>query len=388
LLALKRWRHYFLGGNLVIKTDQQSLKYMMSQRLTEGIQHKLLMKLLEFKYTIEYKKGVENIVADALSQQEPAVSAISCVTPSWITDVENSYSQDTTYKSIIEQILINSQMLPHYSIHAGVLRYKGRICVGDNADLKKNILTSLHSSAIGGHSGIRATYQRVKKIFHWPHLKKSVESFVAECVVCQRAKSEYCQYPGLLEPLPIPDLAWTFISMDFVAGHIQISQDIFALQLVYHPQTDGQTERVNQCLKNYLRCMAFLEPKKWVSWMSLAEWWYNITYHTSLKCSPFEALYGYHPPLISEVMVPGLESSAVDFLQQKQHMLTKLRDNLTKAQQRSKKYADRNRSDRVFNVGDMVYLKLQPYRQCSWTASKPQIDNKVLWSLQDYAKDG
>jgi hypothetical protein len=56
LLALKRWRHYFLGGNLVIKTDQQSLKYMMSQRLTEGIQHKLLMKLLEFNYTIEYKK--------------------------------------------------------------------------------------------------------------------------------------------------------------------------------------------------------------------------------------------------------------------------------------------------------------------------------------------
>lgn len=66
LEALKRWRHYFLGNQLVIRTDQKSLKYMTSQRLVEGIQHKLLLKLLEFDYTIEYKKGKENKVADVL----------------------------------------------------------------------------------------------------------------------------------------------------------------------------------------------------------------------------------------------------------------------------------------------------------------------------------
>jgi transposase InsO family protein len=48
----------------------------------------------------------------------------------------------------------------------------------------------------------------------------------------------------------------------------------------YHPQKDGKIERVNQCLESYLRCMAFLEPKKWVSWLPLAEWWYNTNYHT------------------------------------------------------------------------------------------------------------
>jgi hypothetical protein len=61
------------GGSLVIRTDQQSLKYMMIQRLTEGIQHKLLMKLLEFNYTIEYKRGAETSVADALSKKEHEV---------------------------------------------------------------------------------------------------------------------------------------------------------------------------------------------------------------------------------------------------------------------------------------------------------------------------
>jgi hypothetical protein len=59
--------------------------------------------------------------------------------------------------------------------------------------------------------------------------------------------------------------------------------------------------------------MAFLEPKKWALWLSLAEWWYNSNYHTSLECTPFESLYGYPQPLISEVMIPGPESPVVNF---------------------------------------------------------------------------
>jgi hypothetical protein len=87
LQALKRWRDYFLGGNLVIKIDQKSLKYMMSQRLTEGIQHKLLIKLHEFNYTMEYKKGVENKVGDALSRKDQSIAVISTTTPAWIADM-------------------------------------------------------------------------------------------------------------------------------------------------------------------------------------------------------------------------------------------------------------------------------------------------------------
>jgi transposase InsO family protein len=301
--------------------------------------------------------------------------------------------------------------------------------VGSNTNLRTRILTFLHSSSIGGHSGIKATHQRVQRIFHWPNLKKSVEQFVAECAICQRAKSKHCHYPVLLSPLPIHDIAWSFISMDFVEGlpksrgdvilvivdklikyaHFlvlahpfttqtvaplfmdniiklhgppvtivtdrdriftsKLWQDIFKSMKIslqynsaYHPQADGQTKRVNQCLKNYLRCMTFLEPKKWSSWLPLAEWWYNTNYHISLQNIPFEALYGYPPPMISEIMVPSLESPIVDFLQQKQDMLIRLKQNLAQAQSRIKKYANKNRSKREFKVGDMVYLKLQPFR--------------------------
>jgi hypothetical protein len=91
----------FLGGTLVIKTGQQSLKHMMTQHITEGIQHKLLMKLLEFQYTIEYKKGKENTIADALSRKDSSISAITSVTPTWITGIEQSYASYPYYTSLI-----------------------------------------------------------------------------------------------------------------------------------------------------------------------------------------------------------------------------------------------------------------------------------------------
>lgn len=67
------------------------------------------------------------------------------------------------------------------------------------------------------------------------------------------------------------------------------------LSTAYHLQTDGQTKRVNQCLETYLRCFVHACPTKWSQWLSLAEFSYNSSFHSSLGCSPFEVLYGHAP---------------------------------------------------------------------------------------------
>jgi hypothetical protein len=81
--ALKKWKHYLVEATLILRTDQQSLKFMGEQRLVQGIQHKLLVKLMGYNYKIEYKKGKDNKAADALSRrpQDESVRAMSIAIP-------------------------------------------------------------------------------------------------------------------------------------------------------------------------------------------------------------------------------------------------------------------------------------------------------------------
>ena len=60
----------------------------------------------------------------------------------------------------------------------------------------------------------------------------------------------------------------------------------------YHPQTDGQTKRVNQILEDMIRMHVMHQPKKWEDYLPLVEFAYNNGYQESLKMSPFEVLYG------------------------------------------------------------------------------------------------
>ena len=268
-------------------------------------------------YEIQYKKGAENKAADALSRR-------------------GIQEKDSA---------------------------RGACDSGKHGNLRNQILQQLHSSAVGGHSGQLRCLKRLGTVFYWPGMKKDVVEFVKQCDVCQSNKHENVPYPGLLQPLPVPNQAWSQISMDFIESlpnsegadtilvvvdrFIKFShfiplkhpfsavvfaqlflthvsrlhglpdvivsdrdklftslfwQELFRLlgtrlnlSSAYQPQKNGQSERVNQCVETYLRCMSSDRPQKWKSWLPMAEWWYNTNYHTSLKMTPFEALYGYEP---------------------------------------------------------------------------------------------
>lgn len=95
----------------------------------------------------------------------------------------------------------------------------------------------------------------------------------------------------------------------------------------YHPQTDGQSERLIQCLEAYLRCMCADKPHHWKNWLPLAEWWYNTNFHTGIKMTPFEACYGYKPlQLPLATICDSVAPVASQLLRDRQEVLLLLQD--------------------------------------------------------------
>jgi hypothetical protein len=143
------------------------------------------------------------------------------------------------------------------------------------------------------------------------------------------------------------------------------------MSTAYHPQTDVQAERVNQCLEMYLCCVIHDSPKQWKKWLPLAELWYNSSFHSSSGCSPFKALCAYEPNLVLTPTV-STETSATltEMIQHRELHLQALKDHLVAAQNKMKVQADKKRTCLEFVVGEQVLLKLQPYVQSS-VANRP-----------------
>jgi len=461
--AVQKWRPYLLGSSFTVKTDQQALKFLLEQRTATVFQQRWISKLLGYNFVIEYKKGKENRVADALSRlNEPqdfqaaaatifqldadlnfrasySISLISFPTPDWITDLKASYLHDSAAHNLLLSLQQSLPTPKGFTLQQGLILMKGRIWVVKGSPFQQQLLEFIHANPSAGHSGYHKTVHRAKKDFYWSGMRRDIKRYVRECEICQANKPETIHPPGLLQPLPIPTRIWSDISMDFIEGlplshgfsiilavidrfskyahFIPLShpytassvaqtflanifklhgmpntivsdrdpvftstfwRELFHLQGIslafssaYHPQSDGQTESLNKCIETYLRCYAGTKPKSWSTWLPMAEWWYNTNHHSSTGLTPFQAIYGYSPPSLLSY-VPGTSANlAVDTqLQDRNAIINTLKENLQLAQNRMKVYADKNRSEREFEVGDWVYLRLQPYRQKTMAVRK------------------
>jgi len=118
------------------------------------------------------------------------------------------------------------------------------------------------------------------------------------------------------------------------------------MSTAYHPQTDDQTEATNKTLEGYLRCYVGDNPKSWSNWLTMVEYCYNTSYHTSLKSAPFEATYGYPPPSLTDYILGSIKNQAVEEqLQHKTEQIAEIKHNLARAQERQKKQADKGRKE-------------------------------------------
>jgi hypothetical protein len=237
-----------------------------------------------------------------------------------LSDVVTGYTQDPKAMKLLTELAATATPDGPYQLQDGLIKYKGHIWLGSNTALHNQVISSLHDSAMGGHSGFPVTYRRVKQLFAWPAMKSAVHDYVRSCTVCAQSKPDRVRYPGLLQPLLVPSHAWQVVSLDFIEGlprsgkfncilvvvdkfskfsHFMALSHPFTASKVaqvfldsvyrlhglseaiisdrdriftstfwqglfkltgtslrmstsYHPQTDGQTERINQCLETFL----------------------------------------------------------------------------------------------------------------------------------------
>eukprot|EP00253_Pinus_taeda_P019316 PITA_19316 len=157
----------------------------------------------------------------------------------------------------------------------------------------------------------------------------------------------------------------------------------------YHPQTDGQTERVNQMVEDMLRACVMQKPTQWEDYLHLVEFAYNNGYHTSIQMSPFEVLYG------RECRTPSNWSGPEDklklgpeMLQEMEDVVKKVRANLKAAQDRQKNFADRKRRFKEYQVGDHVYIRIQARKSTLQWSSCAKLAPHYFGPFQVLARVG
>ena len=133
--ATTRWRSYLIRRYFQIKTDHESLKYLLEQKISSPEQQKWVTKLLRFDYEITYKKGKENVLVDALSQlpEQAEVSAISLPTSNFLKDIKMEWQEDSETSKFIKKLKEAPSPVAHYNLDSKELCYKGRIVLVTNS---------------------------------------------------------------------------------------------------------------------------------------------------------------------------------------------------------------------------------------------------------------
>jgi hypothetical protein len=214
--TVRHWRPYLWGRSFIVRTDHYSLKFLLNQRLATIPQHHWVGKLLGFDFTVEYKPGTANTVANALSRhdtcEEGAVLSLSAPRFDFIDRLCQAHIQDPALVAIHDEITAGTRGAP-WSLLDNMVAYAARLYVPPDSPLLQELVAAIHED---DHEGVQRTLHRLRRDFHFPAMRRVVQDFVRSCATCQHNKSEHLHPAGLLLPLPIPQAVWTDIGLDFI----------------------------------------------------------------------------------------------------------------------------------------------------------------------------
>ncbi|QRW22885.1 Retrotransposable element Tf2 protein [Rhizoctonia solani] len=269
-----------------------------------------------------------------------------------VTDICSRLREDPSLEPIIKFLTEDANNAPlsirkaywDYDWEEDLLWYQGKLVVLDSEPIKERRLREFHDSPLAGHPGQQRTLELINQNYWWPGMKSSAKEWVKCCPICQANRQAHAPVIAL-KPLEVPPFLFHTISYDFITGFpksqghnailvvidsflkfghfIPTSKkvtakglaDLFithiwklhglpvktrlgvkpAFSLAYHPESDGQTERVNQFIEFYLRSYVAANHSNWAAWLPLAEYAYNNAKHAATGKTPFELVYGQNP---------------------------------------------------------------------------------------------
>nr|AAN01260.1 Putative retroelement [Oryza sativa Japonica Group]AAP53141.1 retrotransposon protein, putative, Ty3-gypsy subclass [Oryza sativa Japonica Group] len=391
--ALKIWRHYLFGTRTEVYTDHKSLKYIFTQPDLNMRQRRWLELIKDYDMGIHYHPGKANVVADALSRkgycnategrQLPLelckeferlnlgivgrgfVAALEAK-PTLIDQVREAQINDPDIQEIKKNMRRGkaigfledehgTRVKAEHQKPAGLLQPL-KIPEWKWEEIGMDFITGLPRTS-SGHDSIWVIVDRLTKVAHFIPVKTTYSG--------SRLAELYMARIVCLHGVPkkiVSDRGSQFTSNFWKKLQEEMGSKL-NFSTAYHPQTDGQTERVNQILEDMLRACALDFGGSWDKNLPYAEFSYNNSYQASLQMAPYEALYGRkcRTPLLWD-QTGERQVFRTDILREAEEKVKIIQERLRVAQSRHKSYADNRRRDLSFEEGDYVYLRVTPLR--------------------------
>ncbi|KAL2249898.1 UNVERIFIED_CONTAM: Transposon Tf2-12 polyprotein [Sesamum indicum] len=323
------------------------------------------------------------------------------IKPDFVDQIKEAQTRDAFLLRMLERIRLGKKT--NFSIRGdGVLVNGGRVCVPDTDGLREAILQEAHNSPYAMHPGttkIKAEHQapagklRPLSIPEWKWEKITMDFVVGLPRTFRKHDAIWVIVDRLTKsahflPVRVTDsldkLAGLYLSEIVRLHGVPISivsdrdprftsrfweslQRALGIKLhfstAFHPQTDGQSERMIQILEDMMRACTMEFKGNWDDHLPLMEFAYNNSFHSSIGMAPYEALYGRRcrSPICWDI--EGLRQlEGPELVQEIVEKVQVVKKCLKAAQDRQKSYVDQHRREMEYEVGDKVFLKISPWR--------------------------
>ncbi|XP_064469772.1 uncharacterized protein K02A2.6-like [Ornithodoros turicata] len=271
LFACEQWHVYLWGRRFLLRTDHQALVTLLSSggsgRRPVRIS-RWTARLLYYKFEVQYQRGSDNVVADALSRlpasatqapnlQEEIIATISAYISK--DEVQKSVEDDHVLQKVMEFVTtgwpgkkeVTKELWPFYHVKAELSVVDGLLLRDNKVVIPEALTSTFVEFAHDSHQGIVRTKQRLRNNFWWPKMDSQVEAAVRNCLVCQSCDKTAKPSFMPMQPVPFPEEPWEQVAMDIVGPfHNAPPGCKFAITLVdYHSKwpevglTDSVTSR-------------------------------------------------------------------------------------------------------------------------------------------------